>query len=331
MGLDVLLKQPLEPFTLDQAIDANRNFRFPLDPDFPLAIRLLTFSSAPPPYPLSWHERLEIFVPLAGHGVLAMGNDALSFGPGDVMVVDNQALHGIVEFQGPRRAGMTIYFMPSLVCGLGSAPWDSVLLTTFHRPPRSKPAIIRANDRTAASLHNTILRLARCYLAGAREPLAQAKCKIRLLEVLYAFASASGWADTVSLEHPRTQGARRIRQLHEYLLAHFSEKVSVPAVASVLGMSRSSFVRYFKRVTGQTFVAHLTQLRLERALQLLRETDLSIAEVSNAVGFSDQSYFDKTFRRLFKQSPREARRAMSSAVQGRESDNQTKRFDSDRG
>ena len=314
MILDALLKLPFESFAVDQAIDARRYFPFPLDPDFPFAIRLMTYSPAPPPYPLNWHERLEIFVPLAGDGVFAMGNDKVSFGPGDVVVVDHLALHGIAEFRGSHRSGMTIYFMPSLVYGLGSPLCDSVLLTPFHRPRGSVSPIVKTDHRPAVALHKALLRLARCYLAPAGGPLGQARCKAYLLEVLYILASHFSWTGTASLEQPRTQEARRIRQLHEYLLAHFTEKVSLATAASVICMSRSSFVRYFKRVTGQTFVPYLSRLRLEKALQLLRETDLSIAEIAAAVGFSDQSYFDKTFRRHFDHSPREARRTMGLAA-----------------
>ena len=320
MDLNILLDLPFEPFAIDQAIDSRRCFPYPLDPDFPFAIRLMTFSPAPPPYPLNWHERLEIFVPLAGHGVFAMGSDNVSFGPGDVVVVDNLALHGIAGFHGPQRSGMTIYFMPGLVCGLGSLPCDSVLLNPFHRPPGSRLPIVRTGDHPAAALHQALVRLARCYLAGTVGPLAQARCKTYLLRVLYILASHFGWNDTAALEHPRTQEARRIRQLHEYLLAHFAEKVPLTTAASIVAMSKSNFVRYFKRVTGQTFVPYLSRLRLEKALQLLKETEMSIAEIAAAVGFSDQSYFDKTFRRHFNQSPREMRRSLSPVLQSTETE-----------
>ena len=79
--------------------------------------------------------------------------------------------------------------------------------------------------------------------------------------------------------------------LHEYLLANVSEKISVRTAASLVNMSDSTFMKYFKRVTGETYVSYLTRLRLERAAELLENTNKPIAEISYAVGFPDQSCF----------------------------------------
>ena len=85
-------------------------------------------------------------------------------------------------------------------------------------------------------------------------------------------------------------------KLNPFLWANFSERVTVASAASAVNMSESSFMKYFKRVTGRTFISYLTRLRLERAEDLLERTSLSVAEISHSVGFADQSYFDRVFR-----------------------------------
>ena len=56
-----------------------------------------------------------------------------------------------------------------------------------------------------------------------------------------------------------------------------------------------------------TLVAYLNHVRLANAARLLRETNRSIADISSETGFSDQSYFDKRFRRAFGSTPKEFR------------------------
>jgi two-component system response regulator YesN len=68
----------------------------------------------------------------------------------------------------------------------------------------------------------------------------------------------------------------------------------------------------FKKVTGMTFVAHVTRVRITNALRLLRETNLTIAEVAAATGFPDQSYFDRRFKQAFGSSPRQFRKGLSN-------------------
>ena len=83
-------------------------------------------------------------------------------------------------------------------------------------------------------------------------------------------------------------------------------------------MSVSQFVRLFKRVAGTSFVTYLTHVRLSRAIRLLKESCLTIAQVACEVGFSDQSYFDRRFKESFGQTPRDFRRNFqSSGVNGK--------------
>jgi AraC-like DNA-binding protein len=63
-------------------------------------------------------------------------------------------------------------------------------------------------------------------------------------------------------------------------------------------MSVPQFVRLFKKVAGMSFVSYLIHVRLSRAVRLLKETSLTIAQIACEVGFSDQSYFDRHSRKL---------------------------------
>jgi AraC-like DNA-binding protein len=62
-------------------------------------------------------------------------------------------------------------------------------------------------------------------------------------------------------------------------------------------------MRFFKQVTGQSFINYLTHFRVAKAEELLAHTDCAIAEVSQAVGFCDQSYFSLVFRKLTQMTP----------------------------
>jgi transcriptional regulator GlxA family with amidase domain len=131
---------------------------------------------------------------------------------------------------------------------------------------------------------------------------------MHLLQALYCIVAAAGESGPIPSEHLRRQEqSQRLGQLHSYLLEHVDQKVSVGKAAAIAGMSESKFMRYFRTVTGETFVSYLTRLRLERAAQLLEETSLSIAEVASSVGFADQSYFDRVFRKHYGRTPSEVR------------------------
>ena len=99
----------------------------------------------------------------------------------------------------------------------------------------------------------------------------------------------------------------RLKKLFDHINTRPVEKLSVGAAARLVGMSAPQFMKTFKQVAGMTLVAYLNHVRLANAACLLRETNRSIADIADAAGFSDQSYFDKRFKRAFGRTPKEFR------------------------
>jgi AraC-like DNA-binding protein len=79
--------------------------------------------------------------------------------------------------------------------------------------------------------------------------------------------------------------------------------VQVREASRICGMSESHFMSLFKRVTGLSFVTYLNHFRIERAQALLEKTEESMADISQQVGFCDQSYFGTVFRRIVGMTP----------------------------
>jgi transcriptional regulator of acetoin/glycerol metabolism len=103
--------------------------------------------------------------------------------------------------------------------------------------------------------------------------------------------------------------AGALRRLREYVQVHLSESIDLSMLAAVAGLSMHHFAREFKQSAGVTPHHYLIQKRIERAQQILAQTDLSLAEIAHAVGFSDQSHLARHFRGLLGTTPREFRRS----------------------
>ncbi|WP_309243368.1 helix-turn-helix transcriptional regulator [Caballeronia sp. CLC5] len=77
-------------------------------------------------------------------------------------------------------------------------------------------------------------------------------------------------------------------------------------MARQAGMSLSKLSKLFKAVEGKTMMEYLLMVRMRRALDLMREGDLSITQISYEVGYEYPANFSTAFRRFFGTSPREA-------------------------
>lgn len=109
------------------------------------------------------------------------------------------------------------------------------------------------------------------------------------------------------------QDLHRLQPLLHYLAHHYMESISVERAAQLLNMSKSHFMRFFRRTTGSAFVPYLNHFRISKAQALMAQSPLSIAEVAESVGLCDQSYFSKVFRRINGIGPREYRNQCRSA------------------
>jgi len=99
----------------------------------------------------------------------------------------------------------------------------------------------------------------------------------------------------------------RILTAQQYLERHFQESLSIRSIAEDIGMSPRNFTRRFKAATGDNPTAYLQRVRIEVARELLRTTALTIAEISEKTGFSDASYFSRTFNRYAGKKPNQYR------------------------
>jgi len=73
-------------------------------------------------------------------------------------------------------------------------------------------------------------------------------------------------------------------------------------------LSAESFSRYFKQKTRKSYIEYVSELKIGKALRLLRETDQTISEIANACGYDNLSNFNRHFKRLNHLTPREFRK-----------------------
>jgi AraC-like DNA-binding protein/quercetin dioxygenase-like cupin family protein len=89
----------------------------------------------------------------------------------------------------------------------------------------------------------------------------------------------------------------RLKQIISFIHTHYHEKITLDEIASQVSLSRSECSRFFKKLTGQALFSYLISYRLNKGIDLIRDTDMSIAEIAQTVGFCSQSYFTDCFRK----------------------------------
>lgn len=92
-------------------------------------------------------------------------------------------------------------------------------------------------------------------------------------------------------------------RIREFIHASYGEPLTLEAIAAKFATNRTTLNRRFNESCGMSAMAYLNTVRVEVAASLLRNTELSIAEIAERTGFADESYFSKTFKRKQGASP----------------------------
>lgn len=95
----------------------------------------------------------------------------------------------------------------------------------------------------------------------------------------------------------------RLRPVIEYIAEHYCEKIYIEKLADMITVSPDYFTKMFKDSIGKTPIEYINSLRVNEAMRQLSETDRTMAEIADEIGFCNPNYFHKIFKQYMNVSP----------------------------
>ena len=135
---------------------------------------------------------------------------------------------------------------------------------------------------------------------------------VEILDILKTLAISQEYVllhDQPFVNRYKKKEQERLRRIYAYIDEHYQNKVSLEAVASICGLGREAFCRYFKKATGTTFVGFLNQYRISQAKRLLL-MGKNVGETCYDCGFESLSYFNRTFKKIVGENPSEFKKRL---------------------
>lgn len=106
---------------------------------------------------------------------------------------------------------------------------------------------------------------------------------------------------------PGKLGKHRLQQIYTYIEANLDRPLSLAALSEEIALSPHHFATLFKRSTGLTPHQYVLSARIDRAIVLLKTTELPIVAIAHRVGFQTQSHFTRIFRQHTQMTPKQLR------------------------
>lgn len=267
--------------------------------DFP--IELYRVDKEHPRYVMSfhYHTNIEIIRVLKGELMISINDAEYKALPGDIYVVNSGFIHGAIPIDCVYEC---LSYNPSVVPQLmyngesfaGNIAASRIRINEEYKNCNSETVVClnsifeAMSSSTEASQYLTLGALCRWYGVINKNKL---------------YTYVDGTTGDVGFQF------KRLKKALEFIRQNYSDKITLSDIAKAAGMSNNYFSSYFKKYTHQSPIEYLLSYRIERASSLLLTTEYDVTEVAYRCGFSDLSYFIRTFNRLKGVSPGKFRRS----------------------
>lgn len=251
---------------------------------------------------LHQHPELQLVWIVKGGGTLIYGDYLGEFQPNEVYVIGSNVPHVFrskAEYYLPETPGIlakTIFFKPELILKGQQVFPELSDLTNFLSEADKGLKIDTTKGQSIIDLLEDVFR--------ARALSRLGKMLTLIDEVRRAhYSTLSQWPQKSIKEN---QG-RRLDDVFKFTLENYQRPIQLEEVAEVVHMNKAAFCRYFKQHTRKTYLNFLNEIRLQKASELLRNSEFSIAQIAYEVGFNNLSNFNRTFKLVKEKTPLEER------------------------
>ncbi|UKS30445.1 AraC family transcriptional regulator [Paenibacillus sp. HWE-109] len=260
--------------------------------------------------PFHRHDAVEIMYTIQGFCVVEIQTnasqvDSVSLKKGEFIIINANVPHRlIVEEENPcRMLNVEFRFMeqkgvfPSIQ---QLASEESLLAAILG--VASPYLVLRDPDEVYHIMKSLVLEL-------DKSP-AKSDTMVQLLIAQLLIRIARLWREATS--GGLAQSEWYVKQSLDYLHQNYDRDIQVKDIAGAVNLHPGYLQRIFKSVTGQTLMAYLTGIRMEKAKMLLLETDVPIAEISDYIGVGSRQYFHMLFKDYTNSTPTEFRKSMNT-------------------
>lgn len=164
--------------------------------------------------------------------------------------------------------------------------------------PNHTPAFLAGNEQTEHIF---------AAFYGQPEKLRLPYQRVKALDLFLYLARMEFAPRNELTEYPPEQVAI-VREIHSQLLRHMERRITIEELSKQYLINPTTLKSVFKAVYGASLAAHIKEHRMEQAAKMLRETDMSIAAIAQAVGYESQSKFTTAFKAKFTELPTEYRK-----------------------
>lgn len=251
-----------------------------------------------------WHKELQFCIVTKGVVDFYVSENKYTLNEGDGIFINSQHLHMAKPVSSPLNSYICIDFHPKLI---GSFQ-GSIIAQKYINPYLSCRNITAIVLNKEVEWQNFILEKIKEVhkLNYEKSELYEFDIYLKLLEI-WKMIIVNVKTDYDNHDRPKTDDDNRLKSIFSYIHQNYMNKISLEDIAKSVHLSKSECCHLFKRNVKCTIFEYIQDYRINKSIDFLKNTNMSISQISYENGFCSSSYYCEVFRKKTGMTPKEYR------------------------
>lgn len=266
--------------------------------DLPFRYYRFDYSDGFSGFQLHWHEEIEIHHIVSGSGNFFIDDNDYKVETGDIIFIAPRIIH---SGKSDDNSLVDIcYLVDSDYLMSRNNEYNTDKFFSQLKNSKLISPVIHSFDKGYDSLKLPLTKTDSCILN--RGVVYQLEIKRHLFDFFIELYK-NNYISLSAVSNLNSENKGLIKKSISYIQRNAAHKLSIDQIASHVGLSSSYFMKLFKESTNMTCVEYIKLLRLNNAVNMLKDTDDSILQVAHSCGFLNLSLFNREFKKCFSMTP----------------------------
>lgn len=261
---------------------------------------------------MHYHEFIELAYVCSGSGINIVEDKRCPITKGDIFIINENVKHQIIV-DNPNTEPLVFYnclFTPDLIknvkidSDLFGKIVSMFVYNSVYSKENSEMPCIMLSDGKENRLEHYFEKMHHEFAIkenGYYDIISLVFCQL-LIEIYRLYENQS-----INNQEGNIKKSHLIQKAIKYLLENYSHKLQMDDLSLHVYLSKSHFSKIFKSATGMSVFEYLQKIRIENAQHLIIDSTETLSSIAEMVGYTDYSFFNRTFKRVTGLSPQEYR------------------------
>lgn len=271
------------------------------DSMFPFRIYMVDYLDGQVIFNMHWHPELEFIYVEKGPINVQVGTKQFRLEEGTGCFIPSEQLHGAYPCGDKPFKLHAVVFSIDLVRSFGYDLIESHYLEAIKS--FSLVHSLKITPKTDQRMLRTIVMMIECY--SSKETSYELKVKGYLFLLFADIFKKQSWVHNEEVTQKELTKTELLKKVLQYIDQNYKQKLTVLELASHIQMSEGHFSRFFKALVRMTPMEYINTIRINKACTLLQKSNRKMLDIALDVGFQNQSYFIRLFKKQKGCTPKE--------------------------